>query len=344
MGRACPGAPSFNAVSAKKVLRFTVGLVIAALFTWLVVRHVDPSDMMASLSGVEPGWLLVALVSFFVGYACRIERWRQMLRAENPAIRWRDCAWPLMASFAVNNVLPFRAGDVMRSFAFCSRLGASSGTVIATLLVERLLDLLVLLLALAAASALLGTGAGLLGSMTMPVLAAVSVALVVTLLVLPAVVTRLGRAATTVVARMAPRLGPKVAAEVERCVEALHGLARAATMPRLAAWSLSAWMAEGLVFYAVALAMPTLSTPLAAWLALPVGTLATLIPSTPGYIGTFDFFTAAAMRELGNEAAAAVAYAYLVHMLLWLPPTLIGGVALALHPGLRKAGQPAPQQ
>jgi uncharacterized protein (TIRG00374 family) len=331
-------------VSAKKVLRFAVGLTIAALFTWLVLGHVDPGDLMSSLSGVAPGWLLLALIAFCVGYACRIERWRQMLRAENPGIKWRDCALPLLSSFAVNNVLPFRAGDVMRSFAFCERLGTSSGTVIATLLVERVLDLLVLLLALAAACALLGAGAGVLGAVTLPALAAVSVALVVVLFLLPSVVARFGRVATAVATRMAPGVGARMAAEVARCVDALYRLSRAGTMPRLVAWSLTAWAAEGLVFYAAALAMPALSNPLAAWLALPVGTLATLIPSTPGYIGTFDYFTAAAVRELGNAPAAAAAYAYLVHLLLWLPPTLIGGVALAFHPGLRKAGRPATQQ
>jgi len=58
-----------------------------------------------------------------------------------------------MASFAANNVLPFRAGDVLRSFAFNRKLGTTSGVVIATLFVERLLDLLILLILLGAALA-----------------------------------------------------------------------------------------------------------------------------------------------------------------------------------------------
>jgi uncharacterized membrane protein YbhN (UPF0104 family) len=65
---------------------------------------------------------------------------------------------------------------------------------------------------------------------------------------------------------------------------------------------------------------------------LPVGTLATVIPSTPGYAGTFDFFTARAMTASGNAAAAATAFALLVHVLLWLPPTIAGGIYLLLHP------------
>jgi hypothetical protein len=96
-------------------------------------------------------------------------------------------------------------------------------------------------------------------------------------------------------------------------------------------WSLAAWLAEGCVFWFAALALSSIDTPAAGWVALPVGTLATLIPSTPGYVGTFDYFTARAMSALGNDAMAATAYAILVHALLWLPPTVLGGVYLLLH-------------
>jgi uncharacterized membrane protein YbhN (UPF0104 family) len=63
-----------------------------------------------------------------------------------------------------------------------------------------------------------------------------------------------------------------------------------------------------------------------------VGTFATVIPSTPGYIGTFDYFTAQAMSALGNTAAAAAAFAFLVHAVLWLPPTVAGGLYLLMNP------------
>ena len=48
--------------------------------------------------------------------------------------------------------------------------------------------------------------------------------------------------------------------------------------------------------------------------------------------GTFDYFTARAMTELGNDPGAATAFALLVHILLWLPPTVIGGIYLLLNP------------
>jgi uncharacterized membrane protein YbhN (UPF0104 family) len=113
-------------------------------------------------------------------------------------------------------------------------------------------------------------------------------------------------------------------------------------MVRLVAWSLIVWLAEGCVFWFVGLALSSISTPEAGWLALPVGTLATLIPSTPGYVGTFDYFTVRAMTAMGNNAVASTAYALLVHVLLWSPPTLVGGLYLLLHPTRKQNKSEAP--
>lgn len=82
----------------------------------------------------------------------------------------------------------------------------------------------------------------------------------------------------------------------------------------------------------MALSLPDVSNDLASWVALPVGTLATVIPSTPGYVGTFDYFTAQSMIAMGNSTPSSVAFAFIVHVVLWLPPTLCGGIYLISNP------------
>lgn len=54
---------------------------------------------------------------------------------------------------------------------------------------------------------------------------------------------------------------------------------------------------------------------------MPVGTLSTLLSSTPGYIGTFHYFVVPATELFGNTAAAA-AFALLAHLALWIPATI----------------------
>jgi uncharacterized membrane protein YbhN (UPF0104 family) len=69
----------------------------------------------------------------------------------------------------------------------------------------------------------------------------------------------------------------------------------------------------------------------ASGLSLAAATLATLLPSSPGYVGTFDYFAALGLTAHGITPAAATAFALLVHLLLWAPVTLFGLIALILR-------------
>lgn len=318
-------------MNARRTGRLVIGVTIAAFFVWLMLRQINGADLVRALQGARIDFLALALVAFAAGYSCRIARWRLMLARDNPRLRWGDCAGPLLASFAVNNVLPFRAGDVLRAFAFNARLGVGTGAVLATLLAERLFDLLMVLVLLVAAIGVFGLGVHRLvgvgsGAIILAALAILGV------LLWPRMFAPAARLVTGLVARINPDTGRRLGAVVEGGLHTLGNLAGSATMSRLVAWSVAAWFAEGCVFWLTALALPTLGAPLAAWLALPVATLATLIPSTPGYVGTFDYFTVQAMAMMGNPVADAAAYAILVHLVLWLPPTLAGGAYLLLRP------------
>lgn len=321
-------------MTGAKAARLVVGFGLAGVFLWLAFRHTDFSGFAGTIANADGRWVAVAVAALVAGYACRIERWRVMLARDNPTLSWRGCAGPLLGSFATNNVLPFRVGDVMRAFAFNDRLGSSSGTVIATLLVERLLDLLMVLLMLGFALTLLQVdatgplrlGAGVLVLGPMGIMA---------VLLFPAWMQPLSVWAQRRAEQAASPLLAKVLRELVKVVQTLGHLAGRSTMARLLGWSVLAWGFEGVVFYGAALALPSVSQPVYAWLALPVGTLATLIPSTPGYAGTFDYFVAWAIVAFGELSAAATAYAIFVHAILWLPVTAAGGLYLLLKPAAR---------
>jgi len=318
-------------MTTKQILRLALGLLLAILFIWLIASQINLDDLKRAFVGTTTSWLVAGLIAFTVGYICRIERWRLMLNQDNSSLKWSQCAGPLLGSFAANNVLPFRAGDVLRAFAFNGRLGVSSGVVVATLFVERLLDLLMVLVLLGMAVAIFGIDVSGFAGVGSAALIAIAIGILL-LLLFPQLFAPIVITSGKFVARVAPKLGGKLLDEINKSLVMLVHLAKGSTMIRLVAWSIAAWMAEGCVFWFAALALSSITTPTAGWLALPVGTLATLIPSTPGYIGTFDYFTVRAMSALGNNLVASTAYALLVHALLWLPPTLIGGIYLLFHP------------
>lgn len=315
----------------KPRLRILVGVSITALFLWLALRNVDGRELLNALAQVDATWLLAGLGAFGLGYACRIKRWHLMLQHDTPQLRWRDCAGPLLASFAVNNVVPFRAGDVLRAFAFRRELSSPPGVVIATLLVERLLDLLMLLVLLGLTLRCLELELGQVGQLGATALWLAGAAMMLVLLC-PGLVAKPVLAVSQAFAQRWPSRAGHLHAGLQRGLDTLRHVARGHVMPGLLAWSMAAWVCEGTLFWCTAHAIGTLPAPEGSWLALPVATLSTLIPSTPGYVGTFDFFAAHAMQQVGNPAASSMAYALLVHALLWLPPTAIGGLYLLLRP------------
>jgi len=318
-------------VRVARALKLGGGFAVGALFLWLVLRKVRLADLGAALAEARPGWLALGLACFLAGYAARAERWRIMLLRDNPALRWRDCGAVLMIAVAANNLLPLRAGDVVRAFSFNRRLGISAATSLTTLVVERLLDTLMLLTLLGAAvlalranlAQLLGVGGWLLVTLSGAILA---------VLLAPGVFRPLANWGVARVSAVSDKAGGLLADLTERVFGALGHIAQGRVMARLLLASACAWLLEGMVFLCTALALPSLTHVAAAWLALPLGTLATILPSTPGFVGTFDYFTALAMRSAGNLLAPSTAYALLVHAMVWLPATLTGALCWLIVP------------
>lgn len=320
----------------RKFVRLTIGAVLTIGFVWLVARQVSINEIESAIQTANVSWLVYAVVALVCGYVARVERWRIMLAVSNPRIRFAQCVGPFIASFAINNTVPLRAGDVARAFAFRRELDVSPGAVIGTLFVERMLDLFSVLVFFGVVPFALrldltkvtDASSGLCLLLAAVVLSAL---LVPHLFVVPI------RWLARLVSRVFPRIADAVTNETEKLVATAIQLGRPQTVLGLALVSLLAWLLEGLVFWFAALALPSITHSAAAWLALPAGTISTLIPSAPGYVGTFDYVTAGVMRlSADNAAAASVIFAITVHLLLWLPITAGGGLYLLLRRQLLK--------
>lgn len=313
-------------MTTRQLLRVGLGLVISATFVWLLSRQVHARELNQAFRNADATWLVLALASFAAGYVLRIQRWRLLLGT--PALRWRDCAGPFLAGFALNNLLPLRAGDVVRTTAFTRTLSRPAAAILATLVIERLLDLASLLLLLALATWVFLPSAGLWGPLTAAVsfAAATAIALV---LALPGIWRVVLAPVIDWVRRGAPSAARQLTDATQQGLSRLEGVAQRGTLTRVAGLSGLSWAAEGVTFWCTARAIAGVAVPSAAWYALPVSTLSTLLPGAPGHLGTFDYFGAQAMTQFGNTPATAVAYMLLLHVLLWLPPTIVGLVYLA---------------
>ena len=118
-------------------------------------------------------------------------------------------------------------------------------------------------------------------------------------------------------------------------------LARSPTRAiQLLSLSVLAWLLEGAMYACVAWALHVGGSPVAPWFAAATGTLATLIPSSPGYVGTFDYFAILGLTAFGAHRAAATAFAVVVHAMLWLPVTIVCAAFLVKPRTLRILRRP----
>jgi uncharacterized protein (TIRG00374 family) len=289
----------------------------------MIFSQISINELVSKYSNINLIYILLALIAFAIGYAVRIERWRSMLVLDNPNLKWSTCLYPFMICVAANNLLPLRAGDLLRAFRFNQLLNIYYSASVATLIVERLLDLLMLLILFGITLMIFGNESlGLIGLGGASLFIFAAFFLLVFLL--PVLFKPIFLSLFSCVFRGTPKIKASLLKNIEAIFILFEKLAKGRALMRLFLLTVLAWTAEGIVFWICAIAFPTISFPYASWLALPLGSLATIIPSTPGYIGTFDYFTAQAMTLLGNDVNDAIAYAFLVHAVLWLPATLVG--------------------
>ncbi len=122
--------------------------------------------------------------------------------------------------------------------------------------------------------------------------------------------------------------GARLAGAGAQFFEALGALQSPVRALQLLALSVLAWALEGAMYASVAWSLHAGVAPFGPWFAASTGTLATLLPSSPGYVGTFDYFAMLGLIAYGANRSVAAAFALLVHLVLWVPVTLVGGIML----------------
>ena len=316
------------------------GFAISAFFLWRTLRAIR-LDRLHSLRLVHPLMLLAALLFIAAGYSLRAYRWWCMLRRSHHP-KYGACFRILFTSLAANNFLPFRIGDFMRIFAYAGDVNASSSTVLSTVILERLLDICGLLVFLVAS--LWGAASQLppvpLHGGHISVLRLAEVLLVPASLGLGLLLfgTRALQAITNAVVQGLPS-GPRTEKMQHWALLLFDAVLHLTFLERL--WLLAltggAWLLEGFNFVSCEKMIGLQSGPRGPWVALAFSNLSFLLPSAPGGIGPFELTAKMGMQSQGTPAADAAIYAVLVHVIVFVSITLVGGIAFVLHRAHRKA-------
>jgi uncharacterized membrane protein YbhN (UPF0104 family) len=309
--------------------RWILGVVVSAFFLWVAFRQVeDVSRVGEALGRANYLWLLPAIGLYLAGLWVRTVRWRALLMPVKP-LPLGSLFGILSIGFLVNNVLPARLGEVARAVLAGRRHDVSRSAVLATVVLERIFDGIVMLLFLGVATYAAGgrVGADWLGVLVPLTAAGFGGAAVALGLLALAPTLALGIAAR-MLAPFPARARDAALAFAAKFITGLGVLGDLKLAAITLATSTLAWLLEAGVYVAVGQAFGLMPEMDAYLLALAVANLGTMIPSSPGYVGTFDALVARSLGIFGVDGALALAYAFLVHISIWLPPTLIGFVYL----------------
>jgi uncharacterized protein (TIRG00374 family) len=277
------------------------------------------------------------MASLAIDYAVRIQRWAVLLRAGDAEVTGWACTAPFLGSITLNNVLPLRAGDLVRALVFPSAIGVRRVTATASLLLERLVDMLTLLLSLGIGLSLspLAHVPEWLGRSVAGLAVGGCVALFMIVVLHRPVLKLLASLHAVAERRGASKIGGAIAVLSDLTRDAA-GMSRPRVLGTLVVLSAIIWVGETGLFWAVLHGLAIDAAFPAALTIMAVATLSTLVPSSPGYVGPFHLAAYSAAVMLGGSPAQAASFAVLAHLGLWLPTTLAGSIAILAKPALFK--------
>ena len=306
-----------------------LGLLISCVFLYLALRGLRLQDVWDALKGAKYIWLIPGVIVYFLGVAVRAWRWQYLLKPVK-LIPFKQSFEIVTIGYMGNNIFPARLGEVLRAVVLKRREEVPISASLATIIVERVFDGVVMLAFVFLNLRALGNiegNSGFIGSIqSLAVWGAVIFLGVLAVFLLAAMFPERSK---QVVSWFAGRLIP------ERYREKLLGIAfkfldglDALRSPREALMifitSVIIWLFETGKYWFVMHAFDFEVSFFALMLMNGIVNLATTIPSAPGYVGTFDAPGIAVLEAFGIPKATAAGYTLVLHVALWFPVTALG--------------------
>ena len=312
--------------------RWALAIVIAlvALLLWWLFREVDLAAVRGHLRTADAPLLLASVVVALAGFGARAVRWRYFLAPVQPASPLRSRFAAVAVGFMANNLLPSgRAGEPGRAYAYSRMEPVSFTAALATLVVERLLDGLVIFTLLFAAIMSPGFPADSLPNELVTAMrgfavllgAALSAALLVVAFPAPSL-----RAGKRLIARLpAGRVATGLLKVTEGVVNGLASMRGWRLMLPALTWTFGVWLLQSASFWLGFMAFDIRLPFAAALLTNAAVAFAVAAPNTPGYVGTLQVAVSVALVQVYGVAPEPVlACAVGWHAVNFLPITVLG--------------------
>ncbi len=326
--------------------QFWVGLGISILFLYLALNGLHLKDVWSVLEGANYLWLLPGIAVYFLGVWVRAWRWHYLLRPVK-SISTRTMFPIVTIGYMGNNIYPARAGELLRAIVLKKREDVPVSSSLATIIVERVFDGVVMLSFVflnLPELARLTADSGFVGNIQTLAIwgAAAFIGVLAAFLAAAMFPLQAEKLIRHLVSTFVPvRFRDKVLSVTMRFMTGLESLRSPKEAMMVFLTSIVIWLLETGKYWFVMHAFPFQVSFFALMLMNGIVNLATTIPSAPGYVGTFDAPGIAVLKAYGVNGALAAGYTLVLHVALWLPITALGAYYLAREGISWTGGKPA---
>ena len=312
---------------------FWVSILVSALFLYLALRGLQFNLIFDAVKAANLVWLLAVVPIYFTSIWFRSLRWNYLLRPIKHIPT--KAVFPVVAmGYMGNNIFPARAGELLRSVVLKHRYEISISASLASIIVERIIDGVVMLgfifFNLTELNKLTDSS-GFVGSIrTLALWGSIAFIGALLFFLVAAKFPQKTEAFIRWFANIFPeKWREKILNIGLRFITGIEALNSWKNLGMVLGTSVIIWLLETSVYYVVMRAFPMQVNFFGLMLMNGILNLSTTLPSAPGYIGTFDAPGIALLSAYGVDKTLAAGYTLVLHAALWLPVTLLGAYFFA---------------
>jgi uncharacterized protein (TIRG00374 family) len=296
------------------------GILISTFFLYLAFRRFDIEEGKRALKMANYIWLFPAVISYMIAFLMRGIRWRYLLLPIKKC-KVIDLVSTLSIGFMANNLLPLRVGELIRAYVNGKKENISKSSSLATIVIERVFDGLTLVVLLLAAFLFLGSASypqhtfpGWLKKMTY-LAWVIFLGTLILLYIMMRAKELTGKVIKKVFGFLKEPVLKKILDLTSSFIEGLNILRQRRKILTVSSFSILVWTFEGTTFYLGAKALNLSITYPQAYLTMVVIALGVMIPSSPAFVGVYEYFCITALALFAIDKSLALSYAVLLHFL-----------------------------
>lgn len=324
----------------RNVIRTVVVIGLAVGLLAVFLRNAELDRVWSAVRSARADFLLVSLAATALTFAIRAERWQYLL-APLGKTRFSTVFKTTVIGFAASAVLPARAGEVIRPYLLARREGLSATAAFATILVERVLDLVAVLLLLAVFLLWFDPGLEARDSVFFSairfgglVMAPVAVAALLVMFFMAGHPERLHGWLLKAEAILPSRAAKAIARLAQMFAAGFAVVRRPERLVAALAWSIVLWISIAAGIWAVSVAFGITMPFTGSFLMLAPLVVGVAVP-TPGAVGGFhEAYRLSATSFFGADNNTAVGAAIVLHAIS-VGPVALAGLVFILQDGLK---------